>query len=277
MDALWQKLMELPWAQLSLDWGGRIALALAVLFGGLWLSRLLVRVLSRVLDRAGTDPMLRDFLRQVTRGAMMVVVVIAALDQLGVPTTSLLAALGAAGLAVGLALRDSLSNLAAGVMLILLKPFRAGDVVRIGVETGKVESLRLMHTVLVTADNCELVLPNNRVANEAILNYTARGTRRLELLLGLGYGSDLAAAMSVIRTVLAGDARVLPEPAVEIAIVTLTDTRVEIAVRPWTRTTDYWPLRSDLLLLLKQQLMAAGFELPLPAREVLIRAERSGE
>jgi small conductance mechanosensitive channel len=277
MDALWQRLMELPWAQLSLDWGGRIALALAVLFGGLWLSRLLVRVLSRVLDRAGTDPMLRDFLRQVTRGAMMVVVVIAALDQLGVPTTSLLAALGAAGLAVGLALRDSLSNLAAGVMLILLKPFRAGDVVRIGVETGKVESLRLMHTVLVTADNCELVLPNNRVANEAILNYTARGTRRLELLLGLGYGSDLAAAMSVIRTVLAGDARVLPEPAVEIAIVTLTDTRVEIAVRPWTRTTDYWPLRSDLLLLLKQQLMAAGFELPLPAREVLIRAERGGE
>lgn len=277
MDALWQKLMELPWAQLSLDWGGRIALALAVLFGGLWLSRLLVRVLSRVLDRAGTDPMLRDFLRQVTRGAMMVVVVIAALDQLGVPTTSLLAALGAAGLAVGLALRDSLSNLAAGVMLILLKPFRAGDVVRIGVETGKVESLRLMHTVLVTADNCELVLPNNRVANEAILNYTARGTRRLELLLGLAYGSDLAAAMSVIRTVLAGDARVLPEPAVEIAIVTLTDTRVEIAVRPWTRTTDYWPLRSDLLLQLKQQLMAAGFELPLRAREVLVRAERGGE
>ncbi len=221
------------------------------------------------------DPMLREFLRNLAHGALVVVVVVAALDQAGVPMTSLLAALGAAGLAIALALRDSLSNLAAGVMLLLLKPFRAGDLVAIVGQVGKVESLRLMHTVLLTPDNCELILPNNRVANEPILNYTARPTRRIDLVVGIAYRDDVGRAFDVVRGVLDAEPRVLRDPAPQLLVDKLAESSVDLAIRPWVATDDFLEARAALLRKLKEALSAAGIDVPFPQRELRVVHENA--
>ncbi len=267
MNSLLERFHSLPWASYLIDWSLRLTLAVLVLVFGLWLARQLLKVFTRVLTRMQVDPMLRDFLRNLVSGVLFVLVVVGALDQAGVPMTSIFAALGAAGLAIALALRDSLSNLAAGVMLLLLKPFRAGDMIGIGIgtlgaQTGRVESLRLMHTVLLTADNCELILPNNKVANEAIINYSARSTRRVDILIGIAYRDDIAAAFEVIRAVLQREPRVLMEPAPQLTVERLADSTVELAIRPWVGTADYATVRAQLLLELKQALAAAGIAAP---------------
>lgn len=268
MAELLQRLIDLPWASYLGQLALRLALALLVLLLGLWLVRLAMKVFARLLARMAVDSMLGDFLRNLLSGALVVLVVVGALDQAGVPMTSILAALGAAGLAVALALRDSLSNLAAGVMLILLKPFRAGDLIGIAGQTGKVESLRLMHTVLLTPDNCELVLPNNRVASEPILNFTARATRRVDLLFGIAYRDDVGHAFEVLRAVLATEARVLADPPPQLLVERLTENGVELAVRPWVANGDYQEARANLLRRCKESLAAAGIDVPVSRREL---------
>ena len=275
MNDLVDRLFALPWASFAADVAMRLALAALVLVGGLWLSRLALRVLARVLERMNVDAMLREFLRNLASGAMVVVVVVGALDQAGVPMTSILAALGAAGLAIALALRDSLSNLAAGVMLILLKPFRAGDLIGIGGQTGKVESLRLMHTVLLTPDNCELILPNNKVASEPILNYTARNTRRIDLVIGIAYRDDVGRAFGIIRGVLDADPRVLRDPPPQLLVDKLAESSVDLAIRPWVATGDYLDTRASLLRQLKETLSAAGIDVPFPQRELRVVHENA--
>lgn len=270
MNNLIEKLNSLPWANYLIDWSLRLTLAALVLIFGLWLARMLLKLFTRVLTRMQVDPMLRDFLRNLVSGALFVVVVVGALDQAGVPMTSIFAALGAAGLAIALALRDSLSNLAAGVMLLLLKPFRAGDLIGISGQIGKVESLRLMHTVLLTADNCELILPNTKVANEAIINYSARSTRRIDLLIGIAYRDDIGQAFDIMRTVLAGEPRVLKDPQPALLVEKLGENSVELAIRPWVGTADYLVVRAQLLLELKQALAAAGIDSPVPQRELRV-------
>lgn len=270
MNNLIEKLNRLPWANYLIDWSLRLTLAALVLIFGLWLARMLLKLFTRVLTRMQVDPMLRDFLRNLVSGALFVVVVVGALDQAGVPMTSIFAALGAAGLAIALALRDSLSNLAAGVMLLLLKPFRAGDLIGISGQIGKVESLRLMHTVLLTADNCELILPNTKVANEAIINYSARSTRRIDLLIGIAYRDDIGQAFDIMRTVLAGEPRVLKDPQPALLVEKLGENSVELAIRPWVGTADYLVVRAQLLLELKQALAAAGIDSPVPQRELRV-------
>ena len=270
MNDLVDRLFALPWASFAADVAMRLALAALVLVGGLWLSRLALRVLARVLESMNVDAMLREFLRNLASGAMVVVVVVGALDQAGVPMTSILAALGAAGLAIALALRDSLSNLAAGVMLILLKPFRAGDLIGIGGQTGKVESLRLMHTVLLTPDNCELILPNNQVASEPILNYTARNTRRIDLVIGIAYRDDVGRAFGITRGVLDADPRVLRDPPPQLLVDKLAESSVDLAIRPWVATGDYLDTRASLLRQLKETLSAAGIDVPFPQRELRV-------
>ena len=270
MNNLIEKLNSLPWANYLIDWSLRLTLAALVLIFGLWLARVLLKLFTRVLTRMQVDPMLRDFLRNLVSGALFVVVVVGALDQAGVPMTSIFAALGAAGLAIALALRDSLSNLAAGVMLLLLKPFRAGDLIGISGQIGKVESLRLMHTVLLTADNCELILPNTKVANEAIINYSARSTRRIDLLIGIAYRDDIGQAFDIMRTVLAGEPRVLKDPQPALLVEKLGENSVELAIRPWVGTADYLVVRAQLLLELKQALAAAGIDSPVPQRELRV-------
>lgn len=275
MHSLLERLANLPWASYAAHWALRLSLALLVLLVGLWLTRLATRLLTRVLTRMNVDPMLREFLRNLASGALIVVVVVGALDQAGVPMTSILAALGAAGLAVALALRDSLSNLAAGVVLLLLKPFRAGDLIGIGGQTGKVESLRLMHTVLLTPDNCELILPNTRVANEPIMNYTARASRRIDLIIGIAYRDEVGRAFDIVRGVLAAEPRVLKEPQPALLVDRLAESSVDLAIRPWVATADYLETRAELLRKLKEALAAAGIDVPFPQRELRVVHENA--
>ncbi len=275
MQALIDRLNSLPWTSYIIDWAVKLSLSLMVLVIGLWIARMLVKVFDRVLTRTHTDPMLRDFLKNLLKGILTVVVIVGALDQAGVPMTSIFAALGAAGLAIALALRDSLSNLAAGVMLLMLKPFRAGDSVSIGGQSGKVESLRLMHTVLVTPDNSQLILPNNKVANEAILNNSARSTRRLDLSLGIAYKEDIGQAMEIIAGVLKATPAVLADPPAQVQVERLGENWVELSVRPWVNTGDYASTRATLLLQIKSQLSQSGIDSPMAQRELRVVHENA--
>ena len=266
MDRLIEVFSNMPWASQLASWGVRLATALLLLLLGLWIVRLAANALARLMTRMNVDPMLRDFLRSVLRGVLTVLVLAGALDSLGVPMTSILAALGAAGLAIALALRDSLANLAAGVTLILLKPFRVGDVIEIGSQKGKVEGMRLMHTVMATPDSCEVVMPNAHVASQPITNFTRRGTRRIDLVIGIAYEDDIGKAFSVIDRVLKAESRVLAEPEPMLLVDQLGESSVDLAIRPWVATQDLLVTRASLLRQIKEELGAAGIDIPFPQR-----------
>lgn len=249
-------------------WGLKLLGALVLMLLGLWAARLVSGGVRRAMVRAGQDAVLVDFIRNLVHGALLVVLFVAVLAQVGVPTTSMLAALGAAGLAIGLALKDSLANLAAGVLLIGFRPFRAGDYVEVAGQGGSVVSVRLFFTLLATPDNKEVTIPNNQITTNPIVNYSARDTRRLELLVGIAYAADAQQAMQVIRDVLAAEPRVLPEPPPMLLITSLAESSVDIAVRPWVKTADYWAAYGDLLRDIKKGLETAGIEIPFPQRTV---------
>lgn len=251
-----------------LGWGVKLLTALVLLLVGLWLARLLSNGVQRAMRRANQDAVLVDFIRTIVHGGLLVVLFVAVLTQVGVPTTSLLAALGAAGLAIGLALKDSLANLAAGVLLIAFRPFRAGDYVEVSGQAGSVVHVRLFFTLLLTPDNREVTIPNNQITTNPIVNYTARAQRRLELPVGIAYGADAGEALRVIEEVLRADPRVLAEPAPMLLVTGLGENSVDIAVRPWVATSDYWAAHSDLLRAIKLGLERAGIEIPFPQRTV---------
>lgn len=266
-DWLGEERLDLLQATL-LGWGMKLLTALVLLLVGLWLARLLSNGVQRAMRRANQDAVLVDFIRNIVHGGLLVVLFVAVLTQVGVPTTSLLAALGAAGLAIGLALKDSLANLAAGVLLIAFRPFRAGDYVEVSGQAGSVVHVRLFFTLLLTPDNREVTIPNNQITTNPIVNYTARAQRRLELPVGIAYGADAAEALRVIEEVLRADPRVLAEPAPMLLVTGLGENSVDIAVRPWVATADYWAAHSDLLRAIKLGLERAGIEIPFPQRTV---------
>jgi small conductance mechanosensitive channel len=245
-----------------------LVLALVLLLAGLFLARRLSTLLHRVLQRGKVDVMVAQFLRTLSLGILSVLAVVVALDKVGVPAATLLTVLGAAGLAIGLALKDSLGNLAAGVMIIMLRPFRTGHVIELDGMIGTVEEIRLMHTILTTADNRELVFPNGVVVTTPLINFSARDTRRLDLVLGIAYKDDIGTATEVVQRVLDADERVLKEPAAQIILLNLGESSVDLGIRPWVRTGDYWPLRSSLLIELKRAMDAAGISIPFPQREL---------
>lgn len=251
-----------------IPWGIKLLTAALVFVIGRWLAKLLMKLLQRVLDRAKVDPMLGKFLVSIGYGVLLVVVAIAALDRLGVNTTSLLAVLGAAGLAVGLALKDSLSNFAAGVMLILFRPFKIGDFIEAAGTSGVVEHIQVFSTVLRTGDNREIIVPNGAIFRGTIVNVTARATRRIDLVMGIGYEDDIAKARDLISQVLAEDERILKDPAPAINIADLAESSVNINVRPWVNSGDYWAVRSDLLEKIKAAFDSNGISIPFPQRDV---------
>jgi small conductance mechanosensitive channel len=258
-------------ADTMFGWSGKLLVALLILLVGWWLARRLSAGLQRMLLRGGADPLLGDFLRNLAFVLLLAVVVVGALDRAGVPTASLLAALGAAGLAIGLALQGSLSNLAAGVLLMAFRPFRVGDSIEVGTASGVVQSVSLMQTFLLTADNREVILPNAKVAGDVIVNVNARGTRRVDLAVGIAHDADVAKALDLLRAFAAADARVLAQPAAEAAVVQLAESGVQLALRVWTRSGDYGGVQSDLLRTIKQRFDAEGVALARPSREVVLR------
>lgn len=255
----------------SIDYGIKFALAILILLIGFWLAARLANFGRRALLRASIDDTLVGFLRNAIYGTLIALVVVAALQKAGVPSASLFAALGAAGLAIGLALQGSLSNLAWGVLLIATKPFKVGDFVEIGGVLGTVSQIGLMQTWLVLPDNREACMPNSKVGSDAILNYNRRGTRRFEVKVGIAYGDDIGKAMDAIRAQFDKDERVLKDPVPGIWATELADSSVNLVVRGWAKTSDFWATQTDFVRIVKESLDAAGVSIPFPQRELLVR------
>lgn len=264
-------------APMLLPWSMRILGAIAIFVLGRWLAKALSRALRRLMDKGGIDVALAGFLGNIAYAAMLALVIIAALDTLGVATTSVIAIFGAAGLAVGLALQGSLSNFAAGVMLMIFRPFKAGDFVTAGGVDGVVEQVRVFNTLIRTSDNREITVPNKHILDDNITNFTARDTRRIDLVMGIGYDDDIRKAKEIIEKVLQEESRVLSDPAPVIMVLELADSSVNIAVRPWSKTSDYWAVRGDLLHQMKVQLEAAGLSIPYPQRDVHVFREAAND
>ncbi|MCD4751112.1 MAG: mechanosensitive ion channel [Thermoanaerobaculales bacterium] len=227
------------------------------------------RSISRkALDKAKVDPTLVAFFAKTVYYLILIVVVIAVLSLFGVETTSLIAVLGAAGLAVGLALQGTLSNFAAGVMLLIFRPFKLDDFVDIGGTMGSVMEIGLFSTTLKTSDNVKIVVPNSSVWGGTISNYNGYDTRRLDLVIGISYDDNIQTAMDTIRSIVTADERVLTDPALQIAVSNLGDSSVDLIVRPWCRGADYWDLRFDLTRKIKEGLEAAGCSIPYPQQDV---------
>ncbi len=251
--------------------GLRLLIALLLFLVGLWLAARVANVARRALQRARVEPTLISFLRNGFYGVLIVMMSVVVLDFVGIPTASLVAAIGAAGIAIGLALQGSLSNLAWGVLLILFRPFRVGDYVDAGGVSGTVDSISLMHTVLVLADNREAVIPNAKVGTDVIVNYNRRGTRRAQVQVGISYNDDIGRTLQLLRDTLTADARVLAEPAPAVFVAGLGDSAVNLTVWAWAHRGDWWPLQQDLPRRVKETLDAAGITIPFPQRELTLR------
>ena len=251
-----------------IPWGINIILALAVFVIGRWLASMIVRGVKRLMKKADMDKALIGFLSSILNAVLLVVVVIAALEQLGVNTTSVLAVFAAAGLAVGLALKDSLSNFSAGVMLIIFKPFKVGDFVEAAGIAGVVEVIRIFNTQLRTGDNREIIVPNAQIYGGIITNFSAREQRRIDLVIGIGYEDDIRVAKQILEEILQAEERILKEPAPVILVSELGESSVDLAVRPWVNSADYWDVRSDLLETIKREFDAKGISIPYPQRDV---------
>jgi small conductance mechanosensitive channel len=252
----------------------KLVVALLVLFIGKWIARKITDGVVAVMDRRQMDPTLINFIEGLLYYVLLAAVVIAAAGQLGIETTSFLAILGAAGLAVGLALKDSLSNFASGVMLVLFRPFRVGDAVNAGGVTGKVQAITIFNTILHTPDNQRIIVPNSKITSDVITNITANDTRRVDLVMGIGYEDDIDKAKAILEKIVTEHPKVLKSPAPTIAVSELADSSVNFVVRPWTKTEDYWDVYFDLTESIKKAFDAEGISIPYPQQDVHLFMEK---
>jgi small conductance mechanosensitive channel len=252
------------------QYGLRIIVALLIFIIGRMIAKGLANGTRKILIKAKVDETLALFLKNITYYALIAAVVIAALGQAGINVTSFLAVLGAAGLAVGLALKDSLSNFAAGVMLILLKFFKKGDYVTAGGQSGTVTAVNIFNTVLTSPDNKVITVPNSAVLGGTITNVTANDTRRVDMTFGIGYDDDLLKAKKTLERIVSEEPRVLPEPAPVIQVMELADSSVNFVVRPWVKTSDYWGVYFALTEKVKLVFDQEGISIPYPQQDVHI-------
>ncbi len=245
-----------------------VVMAIAIFVIGKWIVRHLTVSLEKLLTARKLDKTLVDFFKNVTRYLLLAMVLIAALGQLGVETAQIIAIVGAAGLAVGLALQGSLSNFAAGVLIVVFRPFKSGEYVELDGVAGSVAAIELFSTLLTTPDNKMVVVPNGKVISSPITNYSRHATRRVDLMVGVSYKSDLKQTKAVLARVLAADSRVLPHPEPVIGVSMLGDSSVNFVVRPWVKTEDYWSVYFDLTQAIKEALDQEGIEIPFPQMDV---------
>lgn len=255
------------WLELATAIGLRLLGALLLLFVGLKLVGWLADAVGKALRRANVDQTAALFLARVAQVALQIVLLLAVVQLLGVPMTSMLAVLGAAGLAIGLALKDSLSNIASGVMLVALRPFRVGDVVTINGVSGKVEMINIFQTRLRGADNQTITLPNALITADPIVNLTPDTMRRIELVVGIGYGDDIDLARATVMRLLHEDARVLKEPAPDVLVYALADSSVNLGIRCHVANADWFALKCDLTERVKKAFDGAGISIPFPQRD----------
>ncbi len=256
------------WERILETYGVPLLAALVVLLVGVWLARRLSNVLPRATARVGMDPMLGSFLRNVVYAAALVIVIVLSIATLGVPISPLLAVLGTAGLAVGLALKDSLSNIASGVMLVTLRPFRVGDVVTVSGQTGTVREVRIFQTVLVGADKQHTTIPNNLITASPIINLTAEPTRRVELVIGIGYEDNIQLARETAIGLMKADSRVLATPEPDVVVYELGAHSINLGVRCYVNSADHFGTKVTLLEQIKLAYDKAGINIPYPQQDM---------
>ncbi|HEX5488216.1 MAG TPA: mechanosensitive ion channel domain-containing protein [Rhodanobacteraceae bacterium] len=249
----------------------RLAGAIVLLVVGIWIIGQLANLLRRGLRRGHLDPTLIGFLRNGVYGMLLVLLVVSLLQLVGLPSASLIAAVGAAGLAIGLALQGSLSNLAWGVLLIVFRPFRVGDFVQFGSILGTVERVDLMQTYLIMPDNREAIVPNAKVGSDAIINYNRLGQRRFEISVGIGYDDDIGRAMGIVRGLFEADPRVLKDPAPGVWVASLDASAVQLVIRAWAHVSDLWEAQTALIRAVKETFDAEGISIPFPQHEVTVK------
>lgn len=265
------------WAQLrdtlqttGVDLAINLFAAIVIFYVGRLVARLLTRGLRGVMQRQQADPILESFVCNLVYWALMAFVIIAAITKLGIQTASLIALIGAAGLAVGLAMQGSLANFAAGVLIVLFRPYRVGDWIEAAGIAGAVVEVEILTTTLKTGDNKRIIVPNRQIMESIITNYSAHATRRVDLVIGVSYDDDIDQVRQTIQELVDADERIHPEPACQIVVAELADSSVNFFVRPWVATADYWPVKFALTEAVKKRFDEAGIRIPYPQRDVHI-------
>jgi small conductance mechanosensitive channel len=263
MEAILDKIFQL----LSV-YGLKVLAAVAIFIVGRWVAKGVRKLVQRVMAKGKVDSTLVTFTANLAYIGLLAFVVIAALGQLGIQTTSFIAILGAAGLAIGLALQGSLSNFAAGFLLIIFRPFKVGDLIEGAGVFGVVEAIQIFTTQLKTADNKTVIVPNAKLTDDNIVNWTVKGTRRVDMVMGIGYEDDIDKARSLMADIIEADARILKDPAPQISVSELADSSVNFVVRPWVKVEDYWGVYFDLTEKIKKSFDSNGISIPYPQRDV---------
>ncbi|MDG2107647.1 MAG: mechanosensitive ion channel [Woeseiaceae bacterium] len=262
---------------LGIDFAIKLATALAIFFIGKFIIRLIVGATSKIMTKQAIDKTLETFICNLIQISLMIVVIIASIGALGVETTSFIAIFGAAGLAVGLALQGSLSNFASGVLIVLFRPYRVGDWIEAASIAGSVEQVQILTTILNTADNKKIIVPNSQIMNSVITNYSANDIRRVDMVIGVSYNDDLEKVRKTLQDLIATDKRILAEPATTIAVSELADSSVNFVVRPWVKSTDYWGVMFDMTEAIKKQFDKESISFPYPQQDVHIYNQRTND
>lgn len=245
-----------------------IVSAIIIIIVGIIVARFISSMVHKVLEKNKIDRTVVNFVSHIVRYIIIAIVLIAALSKIGVQTTSFIALIGAAGLAVGLALQGSLSNFASGILIVILRPFKVNEFIEVAGIAGIVESVQIFATTIVTKDNKFVVIPNSSIMSGNIINYTRKATRRIDLFIGVSYNADLAQTKNVLEKVLHDNPLVLKSPKIEVAVAELGDSSVNLVVRPWVKTKDYWPVRFELIEAIKNGLDEENIEIPFPQMDV---------
>ncbi len=267
----WLEEIQANWLPLLVQYGKHIVFALITLAIGWWLIGRIVSSLGHFMDKRHADPMVTGFLSSLLNALLRVLLLLSVAGMVGIETTSFIALIGAAGLAVGLALQGSLANFAGGVLILFLRPFRAGDYIEAQGTAGTVESIMIFHTILRTADNKVIILPNGSLSNGTITNYSRKPTRRVDINVGIDYTDDIKKARSVLLGLAAADQRVLKDPAAVVYLTSLGDNSVNLSLRMWTNSADYWGVFFELQEQMKEAFDREGLSFPFPQRTVHIQ------
>ena len=252
----------------GVDFVINVIVAILIFYIGKWVVNLIVEGMLKAMRKGDMDKTLRRFVANLARMLLMLFVIIAAINQLGIQTASLIALVGAAGLAVGLALQGSLANFASGVLIVLFRPYKVGDFIEGGGISGSVEEVQILTTVLKTGDNKRVIIPNSQIMGSTITNYSANDTRRVDLVVGVSYDDDLDQVRSELEKLVAADERILDEPAVTIGVSELADSSVNFVLRPWVKTSDYWGVYFGLTEAIKKRFDEVGISFPFPQQDV---------
>lgn len=267
IEAILQRLYEY-----LAEYGFKVIGALIILLVGRWLAKFISQWIEKVLIKSRVDKTLAKFAKNLSNMVLLIFVLIAAMARLGVETAQFAIVLGAAGLAIGLALQGSLSNFASGFLMIIFRPFKVGDFIEAAGVKGTVIEIQLFNTIINTPDNIRAIIPNAQITGGNVLNYTTNGTRRVDLVIGVSYEDDLKKAKTIIEGVLAQDERVLQDPKPNVAVFELGDSSVNFVVRPWVNSADYWDAYFDITSKVKLALDENGISIPYPQQDVHVKS-----